>query len=85
MGNLDYLLENNYIIKDAFEHFLFLPQVQLQKNNPLSERLIGKQNDYTITYNYTFNNNLPVSKTSSIRQTRGEGDGVITAKTIYAY
>lgn len=78
--------EANFLIKDVFEHFLFLPQVQLQKNNPLTEKIVSKQNDWQITYNYTFNNGLPVNKTAEIKQTRGGGSGnTVVGVTTYTY
>ncbi|HYF31540.1 MAG TPA: hypothetical protein VD993_10515 [Chitinophagaceae bacterium] len=79
-------VESNFLVKDVFEHFLFLPQVQLQKNNPLSEKIVGQQNDWHITYNYTFHNGLPATKTAEIRQTRGVGSGdSIMSVTSYNY
>lgn len=79
-------VESNFLIKDVFEHFLFLPQVQLQKNNPLTERIVGTQNEWQITYTYSFNNGLPVNKTAEIKQTRGTGaGGTIVNVTSYAY
>jgi hypothetical protein len=79
--------EANFIIKDVFEHFLFLPQVQLQSANPLMEKIVGKQNDWLIVYNYTYDaNGLPVTKTAEIKQTRGAGMGGSTVSvTNYAY
>lgn len=79
-------VEANFFIKDVFEHFLFLPQVQLQKNNPLIEKVVGAQNDWLITYNYTFNNGLPATKVAEIKQTRGTGMGdAIVSVTSYSY
>jgi hypothetical protein len=78
--------EANHLVKDVFEHFLFLPQVQLQKNNPLKERIVGAQNDWSIDYSYTFRNGLPVSRTARLTQTRGTGTGtVIQNQTTYTY
>lgn len=79
-------VEANFVIKDVFEHFIFLPQVQLQKNNPLAEKIIGRQNDYSISYNYTFNNGLPVNRVTEMKQTRGASVGTsIRANTVYSY
>ena len=79
--------ESNFLIKDVFEHFLFLPQVQLQKTNPLMEKIIGKQNDWLIVYNYTSDvNGLPITKTAEVKQTRGTGNGGTTVGiTNYTY
>lgn len=77
--------EANFLIKDVFEHFLFLPQVQLQKNNPLSEKIIGQQNDWSINYHYTYANGLPATRSAEITQTRGSGSGTVRVNTSYAY
>ena len=79
--------EANFVIKDVFEHFLFLPQIQLQSANPLMEKIVGKQNDWLIVYNYTYDaNGLPVTKTAEIKQTRGAGMGSSTVSvTNYSY
>ena len=79
--------EANFLIKDVFEHFLFLPQVQMQKANPLMEKIVGKQNDWLIVYNYTYDGNgFPVTKTAEIKQTRGAGMGGTTVSvTTYTY
>ena len=47
----------------------------MQKNNPLKQHITGVQNDYEITYTYEHQNNLPVKKTGSMKQTRGMGNG----------
>ena len=74
-------------MKDVFEHFLFLPQVQLQNANPLMEKIVGKQNDWLIVYTYTYNaDGLPVTKTAEVKQTRGSGMGGTTVGiTNYSY
>ena len=79
--------EANFLIKDVFEHFLFLPQVQLQKSNPLMEKIVGVQNDWQIVYNYTYNDNgLPVTRTATVKQTRGAGmGGTSVGVTNYSY
>ena len=60
-----------YLVKEFFDTYLFLPQVKLQKNNPLKQQITGVHNDYEITYTYDFQNNLPVKKTGIMTQTRG--------------
>jgi len=72
--------ESNHLIKDVFEHFIFLPQVQLQKNNPLRERIKLNENEWLITCSYTYDENLPVTKTVS----RG-GEQAVTTSTTFAY
>lgn len=67
-------------------HLYFLPQVKLQQNNPLSSRLLGINNDFVSWNNFQYNNNIPVIKTTIMKQTRGAGVGVIrTGTTFYKY
>ena len=68
-------VDDFYLVKEFFDTYLFLPQVKLQKNNPLKQQITGVQNDYEITYTYDFQNNLPVRKTGLMKQTRGSGSG----------
>lgn len=78
--------EANFLIKDVFEHFLFLPQIQLQKNNPLLEKIIGKQNDWSVAYSYFYSNGLPVTRNATVTQTRGSNSGaVIKTSSAYGY
>lgn len=51
------------IHNDFFDHFVFLPGVQIQKNNPRIETLSAENNSYTVTYTYTYNENkAPLAK-----------------------
>lgn len=68
-------VDDFYLVKDFFDTYLFLPQVKLQKNNPLKQHITGVQNDYEITYTYDFQDNLPVKKTGMMKRTRGTGSG----------
>jgi hypothetical protein len=68
-------VDDFYLVKDFFDTYLFLPQVKLQKNNPLKQHITGVQNDYEITYTYEYQNNLPVKKVGNMKQTRGTGNG----------
>jgi len=74
------------VLKDFFGTFLFLPQVKLQKNNPLKEHITSATNEYLITNTYAYQNNLPVTKTSSVDQIRGgTGGGPVQVATHYTY
>jgi hypothetical protein len=68
-------VDDFYLVKEFFDTYLFLPQVKLQKNNPLKHQITGVRNDYEITYTYDFQNGLPVRKTGMMQQTRGSGSG----------
>src|SRR5690606_25262178 len=74
----------NEILKEY--HLYFLPQVKLQQNNPLSSRLIGITNDFVSENKYNYKNNLPIRKTTIMKQTRGLGTGMIhTGTSFYSY
>jgi hypothetical protein len=68
-------VDDFYLVKEFVDTYLSLPQVKLQKNNPLKREINGVQNDYEITYTYDFENNLPVRKAGMMKQTRGSGSG----------
>ncbi len=77
-------LTSNYLLKEA--HYLYLPQVQLQKNNPLRAKLYGIENDFDFVYSYQYNDSLPILRTSSMTQTRGSGSGtILTGVTQFTY
>jgi hypothetical protein len=74
------------LYKEFFEHFLYLPAVKLLKNNPRSSHVIGVNNDYEITYSFSYNNKLPLTKTTTMRQTRGSEAGQVrVGRTEYTY
>lgn len=74
------------VLKDFFDNVLYLPGVRLQKNNPRKLFITSLVNDYDITYTWTYQNNLPVNKSSKFILLRGSGskDPVI-AGTTYSY
>lgn len=74
------------LFKNFFEDVLFLPGVKLQKNNPGLVHILGDQNDYEISYSYTYKNDLPIEKTGRMKQTRGEsGNKEVKLTTLYSY
>lgn len=74
----------NLILKDI--HYLQLPGIRLQKNNPLEEKIIGGFTDWDIHFQYAYRDSLPVSKSATMTITRGDGMGrSITSLTEYAY
>ena len=74
------------LIKQFFEHLLYLPGVRLQMNNPMSGTMISAANTYEINYQYQYSQDRPISKISKIRQTRGANAGrEVTSNTTYTY
>ena len=74
------------LYKEFFNHFLYLPAVKLQINNPAISHVAGVNNDYEITYSFTYADKFPQSKITTMRQTRGSQAGhVITGNTRYTY
>ena len=74
----------NLIIKDI--HYLHLPGIRLQQNNPLEEKITGGYTDWDIQFQYAYHDSLPVSKLSTMTITRGDGIGRrVTSLTTYAY
>lgn len=68
-------VDDFYLLEDFFDSHLFLPQVKLQKNNPQQQQLIFEQNEFSITYSYSYNGDLPLTKNGLMQQTRGNGHG----------
>lgn len=62
------LLKENWF----FDSYLFLPQVTLQKNNPMKEHITSATNEYFISNSYDYQNGLPTTKYSLVNQTKGE-------------
>jgi hypothetical protein len=76
--------QSNYLLKES--HYLYLPQVRLQKNNPGKVVVSGIANDFEFDNTYLYNDTLPVMKTSLMKQTRGNGAGMTrTGVTRYTY
>ena len=76
--------QSNYLLKES--HYLYLPQVCLQKNNPLKAKLTGIINDFEFVNSYQYSDTLPIMKTSLMKQTRGSGAGMTsTGITTYTY
>lgn len=74
----------NYLLKEM--HYLYLPKVSLQKNNPKKVILTGIYNDFETFNTYQYQNTLPTLKTTVMKQTRGMGAGTtLTGNTSYSY
>jgi len=61
---------------ELFEHLFLLPTVQLQKNNPGKQTRAGDGINYTISFNYTYNEkDLPETKKGEVIITSSPGAG----------
>lgn len=70
------------------DHPYLLPGIVLQKNNPMKETLTGDASNFTINWNYQYNNdNIPMSKTGNGTWTTGPESGhtFITTHTFTYY
>ena len=73
--------------QEFFDHLVFLPGVQIQKNNPGKESLTGDGDNYTVTYTYTYNDrSAPLIKTGDLVFLTGSHAGQhIQVQTTYSY
>lgn len=61
---------------EFFDHFVFLPEVQLQKNNPGKETRTGDGNNYKVDYVYTYDDRgAPLTKSGDFVYTSGPDTG----------
>lgn len=61
---------------EFFDHFVFLPRVQLQKNNPGKETRTGDGDNYKIDYTYTYDNRgAPLTRSGDFVYTSGPDAG----------
>lgn len=69
--------EGSSLLHDEFfDHFVFLPAVQLQKNNPGKVTRIGNSNNYTIDFTYTYNDRgAPLTRSGDFVFTSGPNTG----------
>jgi hypothetical protein len=72
---------------EFFDHFVFLPGVQLQKNNPGRETRTGDGNNYKVDYTYTYNDrNVPLTRSGDFVFTSGPNTGQRTPlNSTYTY
>ena len=62
---------------DFFDHFVLLPGVQLQKNNPKRETRTGDGLTYVVDYTYAYDGaGRPVTKSGDLLITGGQGEDV---------
>ena len=68
-------VDDFYLLEDFFDTYLFLPQVKLQRNNPLKQQVMSPDNDFEILYTYQYRDNLPVKKTGRLTHANGITNG----------
>ena len=61
---------------DFFDHFVLLPGVVLQKNNPRRETRTGDGLTYVVDYTYAYDAGRPVTKRGDLLITGGAGEDV---------
>ena len=72
---------------EFFDHLVFLPGIQLQRNNPGRETRTGDGINYVIDYTYTYNNlNAPLTRSGNFVFTDGPNTGQsIQLSSQYSY
>ena len=60
---------------DFFDHFVLLPGVQLQKNNPRRQTRTGDGQNFTVDYTYTYDGDRPTIKSGALTYTNGADAG----------
>lgn len=74
------------MLKNFFEHLLYLPAVRFQKNNPGTGKSVSTANEFEINYQYEYQQGIPLTRTTTIHQTKGSNAGrVTTSTTQYSY
>lgn len=74
------------ILKEFDDNLLYLPGIKLQRNNPTDILITGVQNDYELTYTWTYQNGVPVTKQARLKNIRGNQVGTsIVSSTSYTY
>ena len=72
---------------EFFDRLIFLPGVQLQKNNPGKQTLTGTGEDYIVDYTYTYSNkNLPLTQSGNLLFLTGPETGRrFQLSSVYSY
>jgi len=74
------------IIHKINDHLFLLPNIIIQKNNPLKETRTGDGLNYSISYSYTYNDSLPVKKDGDLLILNGDSAGMHTSYLVsYSY
>jgi len=61
---------------EFFDHFVFLPQVQLQKNNPGKQTHTGDGDNFKVDYTYIYNDRMaPLTRSGDFVYTSGPNTG----------
>ncbi|RNI32784.1 hypothetical protein EFY79_20020 [Hanamia caeni] len=81
-------IENFSLLHDEFfDHFVFLPGVQLQKNNPGKVTHTSANDSYRVNYTYTYNNHeAPLTRNGDLIFTGGPNAGQqFQLSAVYTY
>ena len=79
-------VEPSSLLRSTLGDLLYLPGVQLQKNNPRKLHITSEQTESEISFSFTYSNNLPQEKITRIKQIRGNEPGQVkTNVTAYTY
>ena len=72
---------------EFFDRLIFLPGIQLQKNNPGKESLTGDAQNYTVDYTYTYSDkNMPLSQSGNLLLLTGpDAGGRFQLSSAYSY
>lgn len=79
-------VEDFGMLKNFFEHLLYLPSVRFQLNNPGTSKYVSTAKEREITYQYQYLENLPLVKTTTMHEIKGpEAGRTVTSTTQYSY
>ncbi len=77
----------DFLHSEFFDDLVFLPEVQLQRNNPGKETRTGDVINHEVNYTYTYNNkNLPLLKSGDMTILTGPATGQkFQTRTVFSY
>lgn len=79
-------MEGTGILRDFFDELLYLPEITLQKNNPVVVKMATAGAKFLIRNHFQYQGEIPVLKMSKMTQTGGSGMGdSFTFVTRYTY
>jgi hypothetical protein len=79
-------IEGTGILRDFIDDLLYLPEITLQKNNPVVVKMVTGGNKFLIRNHFQYQGKLPVLKMSKLTQTGGSDMGdSFTFVTRYTY
>jgi hypothetical protein len=79
-------MEGTGILRDFFDDLLYLPEITLQKNNPVVVKMATAGGKFLIRNHFQYQGEIPILKMSKMTQTGGSGMGdSFTFVTRYTY